>query len=65
MLSAARLYLNGSNERAGKVLELAREIYQADRERAIELAREVRRKSPDYPPVQRLLAEWRGRTPAK
>jgi hypothetical protein len=59
MLAAARVYLTGDTERSRTMLDLAREIdAKGDKTAALALAREVQRKSPDYPPVIRLLAEW-------
>lgn len=58
-LGAAKLYLNGDTARSAKLLDLARAWHAAgDKEGALALATEVRRKSPNYPPAQRLLAEW-------
>lgn len=59
MLASARVYLTGDNERARVMLDVAREIYaRGDKSAAIALAQEVKRKYLDYPPVNRLLAEW-------
>lgn len=59
MLASARLYLNGDTARSVKLLEFARAFHaEGGKAAAIELVREVRRKSPDFAPAQRLLAEW-------
>ena len=51
-LGAAKRYLNGDAARSAKLPDLARAWHAAgDREGALDLAREVRRKSPDYPPA--------------
>lgn len=58
MLAAARVYLNGDAERSRQVLDLAREFHGNDKPAGLALAQEVQRKTPNYPPVVRLLAEW-------
>ncbi len=56
---ATRFYLNGDAKRSLKAAELARELYAAGcKEPAILLARDLLRKTPDYPPAKRMLAEW-------
>ena len=62
--SAARLFLNGDRERSQKLLEVAREFHvQGDTSTARLLIREVLRRTPGFPPAQRLLAELEA-TPA-
>ncbi len=59
MLALARSILTGDRARSDGVLEAARALYAAgERRGAVLLAREVARKSPNYPPATRLLAEW-------
>jgi len=59
MVGSARLYLNGSDERSNRILELAREFHAAgDPGAAQAVTREVLSRTPGYPPAQRLLAEW-------
>jgi tetratricopeptide (TPR) repeat protein len=66
MLAAATLYLNGDNDRSQKVLEMGRAAFAAgDKDSAIALAKEVLRRSPDFPPAQRLLNEWQPKSPRK
>jgi hypothetical protein len=56
--SAARLFLNGDRERSQKLLEVAREFHgRGDTATALLLTREVLRRTPGFPPAQRLLAE--------
>jgi hypothetical protein len=56
--SAARLFLNGDRERSQKLLEVAREFHgKGDTATALLLTREVLRRTPEFPPAQRLLAE--------
>lgn len=56
---ATRFYLNGDAKRSLKAAELARELYAAGcKEAAILLAKDLLRKTPDYPPAKRILAEW-------
>ncbi len=57
-LAAARLFLNGDNERSRQMLELAREFATAgDKDSGLALTREVLRRTPNHPPAVRLLAE--------
>jgi hypothetical protein len=64
MLAAVRLYLNGDAARATKVLDVARGFYaEGDKPAALDLVREIRRKSPEFAPAQRLLAEWQPAPP--
>ncbi|MEY4967042.1 MAG: hypothetical protein RL274_2625 [Pseudomonadota bacterium] len=66
MLAAARLYLNGDAARSVKLLELARTFYNdGGKAAAIDLVSEVRRKSPDFAPAQRLIAEWQPGVPKR
>ncbi len=59
VLGNARALLTGDRARSDQVLEVARELYAAgDRSTALLLVREVGRKSPGYPPANRLLNEW-------
>jgi hypothetical protein len=58
MLSAARLFLSGDRARALRLLEVAREFAaRGDRATAIALTKEVLRRTADFPPAKRLLAE--------
>ena len=62
MLASAGLYVNGDVERARRVTELAREIFDAgDKPGAIALVQAVLRRTPDYPPALRQLATWKSR----
>ena len=62
MLAAAGLYLNGDSDRSQRVLELGRTaVAKGDRDAAIALAKEVLRRSPDFPPAQQLLNVWQPR----
>lgn len=65
MLAAARLYLNGDNERSQQTLNFGRTLFaKGDKDSAIALAKEVLRRTPDFPPAVRLLSEWQPK-PAK
>lgn len=65
LIAAAKLYLNGDNDRSQHVLDFGRAaLARGDRETALTLGREVIRRTPDYAPAQRLLSEWQLR-PAK
>jgi hypothetical protein len=56
---ATRFYLTGDAKRSLKAADLARELYAAGcKEAAILLARDLLKKTPDYPPAKRMLAEW-------
>ena len=58
MLSAARRFLTGDRERSFRLLEVAREYAtRGDRATAIALTKEVLRRTPDFPPAKRQLAE--------
>jgi hypothetical protein len=57
MLTAARVYLNGDRARTDRLLLLAKEyLEQGDKSSTAALAREVLRRTPNFPPAQRLLA---------
>lgn len=59
MLRSARLLLTGDRSRSEQVLGLAREVHASgNRAAALALAREVLRRSPNFPPAVRLLREW-------
>ncbi|HVU22513.1 MAG TPA: hypothetical protein VHE13_00205 [Opitutus sp.] len=59
LTAAAKLYLDGTNERATRVVELARELAgDGDHTNAEFLLGEVLRKLPEFPPAQRLKLEW-------
>ena len=59
LIAAAKLYLNGDNDRSQHVLDFGRAAFaRGDRETALTLGREVIRRTPDYAPAQRLLNEW-------
>lgn len=64
-LAAARLLLTGDRTRSLKLLEVAREFSaRGDRAVAIALTKEVLRRTADFPPAKRLLAELE-QAPAK
>jgi hypothetical protein len=64
-LAAARLFLTGDHARSLKLLEVAREFSaRGDRAMAIALTKEVLRRTADFPPAKRLLAELE-QAPAK
>lgn len=67
MIAAAKFFLDGDQDRARRVTEVAREIAgQGERDAAVTLTREVLRSVPDYPPAVRLLGELQSRkAPAK
>jgi hypothetical protein len=66
LVAAAKLYLNGDNDRSQHVLDFGRAAFaQGDRETALALGKEVIRRTPEYAPAQRLLREWQARPPAK
>lgn len=59
MLAAVRTYLNGDAERSKTILDLARGYYASgDQASALALAKEVQRRSPEYTPARRPIAEW-------
>jgi hypothetical protein len=59
MLAAARLYLNGGDERARELLGLARQSYAEGEARlALGLTREILQRSPDFAPAKSELAKW-------
>ena len=59
LMASARLFLNGDDERARRIMEIAREMDAAgNRATALMLAKEVMRKSPRYAPARRAVAEW-------
>lgn len=59
MMTAARLYLNGEDERSRRLLELARGYFAAgDREPALSLAREVASREPTDAAAQAVVEEW-------
>jgi predicted Zn-dependent protease len=63
MLIAVKLYLDGDVRRSQATLAFAQEIHAAGaKEEALLVVREVLRKTPDFPPAERLRAAW---TPAK
>jgi hypothetical protein len=65
MIAAAKLFLNGEADRARRMTDVARAVYQhGDHDPAVALAKEVLRALPDYPPATRLLNEWQPK-PAK
>ncbi len=58
-LTAARLFLNGDDERAQQLLALARELHAAEaKPTAIALAKEIVRRTPAFALAVRQLAEW-------
>jgi tetratricopeptide (TPR) repeat protein len=66
MIAAAKLFLNGEADRARRVTEIARAVFQkGERETAVTLAKEVLRASPGYPPAQRLLNEMQPKPAGK
>ncbi len=59
LLGAAKFYLDGSNPRASRAVEIAQELEaKGSREDAERLLREVLKKNPDFPPATRLLKQW-------
>jgi hypothetical protein len=61
MLAAARLFLTGDRARSFKMLEVAREYFdRGDKSTAVALTTEVLRRTPGFPPAQRLLAAMDG-----
>ncbi|HWA88221.1 MAG TPA: hypothetical protein VG710_18480 [Opitutus sp.] len=59
LTAAAKLYLDGTNERAVHVVDLARELATGGHQtRAEFLLTEVLRKMPEFPPAVRLKREW-------
>lgn len=59
LLSAARLYLDGSTEHSQRVVGVARILHdRGARSDATLLLYEVFRRSPDFPPARRLRTEW-------
>ncbi len=66
LLSAARLYLNGSRVRADRVLALATETRRnGATEHATLLLNEVLRRLPDYAPAQELRTQWQPKAATK
>lgn len=66
LVAAAKLYLNGDNDRSQHVLDFGRAASaRGDRETALALGKEVIRRTPEYAPAQRLLREWQARPVAK
>lgn len=64
-VAAARLFLNGDNERSRQLLEVAQAFFdRGDKTSAIALANEILRRSPGYAPVKRTLAEWQPPPPS-
>ena len=60
MLAAARLFLTGDRGRAIRLLEVARGYFaQGHQAAAVLLTREVVRRTPDFPPAERQLQEFR------
>ncbi|MBL9188673.1 MAG: hypothetical protein JNK23_14420 [Opitutaceae bacterium] len=58
LLAAARLFLTGERARSLRLLEIAREMAaRGDRATAITLTKEVLRRTADFPPAKRQLAE--------
>ncbi len=58
MLAAARMFLTGDRARSFRLLEVAREYAaRGDRATAIALTKEVLRRTADFPPARRQLAE--------
>jgi hypothetical protein len=58
MLSAARRFLTGDRERSFRLLEVAREYAaRGERTTAVALTKEVLRRTADFPPAKRQLAE--------
>jgi len=59
MMTAARLYLNGEDERSRRLLELARGYFAAgDRDAAVSLAREIASRDPTDAAAQAVVDEW-------
>lgn len=59
MLTAARLFLNGDDQRSQQLLELARAFFaEGDRANAVALAREIVRRSPAFSVATLSLVEW-------
>ncbi len=59
VIASAQAYLDGGDERSGKVLTIAETIAaNGDRRTAIALAREILKRSPKHPPTQRALDAW-------
>jgi hypothetical protein len=59
MLTATRLFLNGDQNRARQLLELAEEFHKAgEKDMAILLTKEVLASTANFPPAARLLAAW-------
>jgi len=59
LLGAAKLYLDGSNDRATRVVAIARELGgRGAKEDGELLLNEVLRKIPGFPPASRLQKEW-------
>lgn len=67
MIGAAKVYLDGSSARAVHVVNVARELAKKSgaRDDAEALVNEVLRKSPHFPPAERLLKEWHPPVPKK
>ncbi len=59
MVGTVRQFLNGSRQRADRVLALASELRPEDSANADRLLQEVLRRTPDYPPALRLQRAWR------
>jgi hypothetical protein len=58
MLAAARLFLTGDRTRSFKLLEVAREyLDRGDTATALALTKEVLRRTPGFPPAERLMTE--------
>ncbi|MDP3072112.1 MAG: hypothetical protein Q8N18_17600 [Opitutaceae bacterium] len=64
MLAATRLFLTGDRARSLRLLEVAREFStRGDRAAAIMLTKEVLRRTADFPPAKRQLAELEAAAP--
>lgn len=58
-VTAARFFLNGEEARSQQVLAIARGAHASgDLPAAAALAKEILRRSPDFAPAERALAEW-------